>query len=210
MLIKLVFSLFLILTVPTSVQAAEDSNFNHFSISINVVPSLQNSTDTSVPGESKISDTAYQYQANYINQPQEYNVGPLAQKLDYYSLRAFAYKHAYTDPDLTGSAAAGVGSVDGFAFLYGQRYLMANKGYQGFGFGWYAGYAMINDIWVQQCCGTSPTTEKRGIPIAAAEIFYKFNATSNIYIEPGVTIAYESKGTGPVNIIPALIVGGEF
>lgn len=210
MLKKLVFSLFLVSAASMSVQAADDSSFNHFSISINAVPSLQNSTDTSVPGESKISDTAYQYQVNYINQPQEYNVGPMSQRLDYYSLRAFAYKHAYSDPDSSGSAAAGVGSIDGFAVLYGQRYLLANKGYQGFGLGWYAGYAMINDIWVQKCCGSSPTTEKNGIPIAAAEAFYKYNVTSSIYIEPGVTIAYESKGTGPVNFIPAFIVGGEF
>lgn len=191
-------------------HAAEDADFKSISISFNAVPSLQNSTDTSVPGESQISDKAYQFQINFINKPHDFDKGPIGQKLDYVSLRAFAYKHAYTDPESSGSAADGVGSVDGFALLYGQRYLLADKGYQGLGVGWYAGYAMINDIWVQKCCGSTPTKEKRGIPVAAAEIFYKYNFTQNVYIEPGVTIAYESKGTGPVNVIPALILGGEF
>lgn len=207
---KLVFVALFMSAVSLGVQAEEDTGFKHFSISLNAVPSLQNSTNTSVPGESKISDKAYQYQINFINQPHDFDKGPIGQKLDYISLRAFAYKHAYTDPDSSGSAADGVGSVDGFAVLYGQRYLLADKGYQGFGVGWYAGYALINDIWVQKCCGSTPTTEKRGIPVAAGEVFYKYNVTQNIYIEPGVTIAYESKGTGPVNFIPALIVGGEF
>lgn len=192
-----------------AVQAADD-DFKHFSVSMNVVPTLQNSTDTSVPGESAISDTAFQYQINFINQPTDLDKGPLGQKLDYVSLRKFAYKHAYTDPEVTGTNADGVGSVDGVALLYGQRYLLADKGYQGLGVGWYAGYALITDTWVQKCCGTTPTVEKRGIPVAAAELFYKFNVTPNFYIEPGVTIAYESKGTGPVNTIPAVIIGGEF
>lgn len=207
---KLVLTALFLTSVSITAQADDTAEFKHFSVSLNAVPSLQNSTDTSVPGESQISDKAYQYQINYINQPQDYAAGPIRQKLDYYSLRAFAYKHAYTDPESTGTAADGVGSIDGYAFLYGQRYLISDKGYQGFGLGWYAGVAMINDIWVQKCCGATPTKEKKTIPVAAAELFYKFNATSNIYIEPGVTIAYESKGTGPVNFIPALIVGGEF
>lgn len=210
MLKEVVFVALSLSAVSLGVQAAEDAEFKHFSISLNAVPSLQNSTNTNVPGESQISDKAYQYQINFINQPHDFDKGPIGQKLDYFSLRAFAYKHAYTDPETSGAAADGVGSVDGFALLYGQRYLLADKGYQGLGLGWYAGFAMINDIWVQRCCGATPTTEKRGIPVAAAEIFYKYNATSNIYIEPGVTIAYESKGTGPVNFIPALILGGEF
>ncbi len=207
---NVIFSGILLFVISTVAQAAEDQDFKHFSVSINAVPSLQNSTDTSVPGESSISDKSYQYQANFINQPQEWKAGPVSQRLDYYSLRAFAYKHAYTDPEASSSGAAGVGSVEGFAFLYGQRYLVADKGYQGFGFGWYAGYAMITDIWVQKCCGAAPTTEKKGIPVVAAELFYKFNVTSSFYIEPGVTAAYDNKGNNPINIVPAIIIGGEF
>ncbi len=207
---KLVWGTTLLMACVAGAQAAENEEFKHFSISVNVVPTLQNSTDTSVPGENKINDTAFQYQFNYINQPTEYKAGPVNQKLDYVSVRKFAYKHAYTDPESSGTAADGVGSIDGVALLYGQRYLLAEQGYQGFGLGWYAGYALITDTWVQKCCGANPTEEKRGIPVAAAELFYKWDVLPNLYIEPGVTIAYESKGTGPVNTIPALIVGGAF
>lgn len=210
MLQKSVLLALLMCAVSWTVQAAEESEFKHFSISLNVVPSLQNSTDTSVPGENRISDKSYQYQFNYINQPHDFDKGPIGQKLDYYSLRAFAYKQAYTDPESSGAGADGVSSIDGIALLYGQRYLLAEKGYQGFGVGWYAGFAMITDTWVQKCCGSTPKAEKKGIPVVAGEIFYKFNATPNIYIEPVVTIAYDSKGAGPINLIPALIVGGQF
>lgn len=205
-----IYAIMFMVVVSAFAQAAEDQDFKHFSISINAAPSLQNSTDTSVPGENKISDKSYQYQANFINQPQDWKIGPFSQKVDYYSLRAFAYKHAYTDPETSTSGAPGVGSIEGIALLYGQRYLMSDKGYQGFGFGWYAGFAMITDIWVQKCCGPNPTTEKKGIPVVAGELFYKYNVTPNFYIEPGVTAAYDSKGNNPVNFIPAIIIGGAF
>ena len=209
-MMKLACAVVISISAVSIANAEESGEFKHFSLSANVVPTLQNSTDTSVPGENKINDTAFQYQFNYINQPTDYKAGPVNQKLDYVSLRKFAYKHAYTDPDSTGTAADGVGSIDGIALLYGQRYLLSETGYQGFGLGWYAGYAMITDTWVQKCCGPIPTVEKKGIPVAAAEIFYKINVIPNFYIEPGVTFAYESKGSGPVNTIPAIIVGGEF
>lgn len=199
----------LALFISSGIQAAEDPEFKHFSFSLSAIPSLQNSTNTSVPGESKISDKAYQYQFNYINQPKDFDKGPVGQRLDYYSLRAFAYKHSYTDSEASASGADGVGSIEGFALLYGQRYLLADKGYQGLGLGWYAGYAMVTDIWVQKCCGANPTTERKGLPVAAAEVFYKFNFTPSIYIEPGVTFAWDSKGSSPINIVPAIIVGGE-
>lgn len=206
---KLIAAGVLAALVATGVQAAEDPEFKHFSFSFSAVPTLQNTTNTSVPGESKISDKAYQYQFNYINQPQDFDKGPVGQRLDYYSLRAFAYKHSYVDTEASASGQDGVGSIEGFAVLYGQRYLLADKGYQGLGLGWYAGYAMITDIWVQTCCGSTPTTEKKGLPIAAAEAFYKFNVTPNLYIEPGVTFAWDSKGSNPLNIVPAIIIGGE-
>lgn len=209
MLKKLVFTGLLSL-IFSAAQAEEDRDFNHFSVSLNAIPSLQNSTDSSVPGESNISDKAYQYQFNVINKPEDFIKGMIGQRLDYYSLRAFAYKQAYKDPEVSGTGADGVSSIEGIAFLYGQRYLMADKGYQGFGLGWYAGVAMIKDTWVQKCCGATPAVENKGIPVAAAEVFYKFNATPNIYIEPGVTVAYEQKGTSPINLIPALIIGGAF
>lgn len=193
-----------------SMAYAADDEFKHFSVAISALPGVQNSTDTSVPGESAISDRAYQYQMNFINQPADFDKGPIGQKLDYFSVRAFAYKQAYTDPESTGSNADGVSRIEGIALLYGQRYLLADKGYQGFGLGWYAGFAMITDTWVQKCCGATPVAEKKGIAVAAAEIFYKFDIAANAYIEPGVTIAYDNKGTGPVNVIPALIVGGQF
>lgn len=191
-------------------KEAEARAFKHFSVSLSAVPRLQNSTNTSVPGESRISDRAYQYQFNFINQPSDYQKGVIGQKLDYISFRAFAYKHAFTDPSESAAYASGVGSVDGYAVLYGQRYLLSSTGYQGFGLGWYAGFAMINDTYVQKGINSVPITEKKNIPVVAAEIFYKFNLLPNVYIEPVVTVAYDNNAAGPVNVIPAIIVGGQF
>jgi len=201
---------FILTAVSITARADDAAEFKHYSFSLSAVPGLQNSTDSSVPGENKISDKAYQFQLNYVNQPQRHIAGPFKQKLDYYSLRAFAYKTAYTDPEDTGAFADGVASVEGIAVLYGQRYLMSEQAYQGLGLGWYGGFATVKDTWVQKCCGATPTEENKTIPVVAAEVFYKFNVARNIYIEPVVTVAYEDKGTGPVDYIPALILGGEF
>ena len=183
----------------TTAQAIEDPDLKHFSLTINAVPGLQNAADSNVPGTENISDIAYQYQLNYNKQIEAHHTRFFEQRLEYYSLRAFAYRYTLVN---------GLGHLQGGALLYGQRYLLDSKGYQGFGLGWQAGLASVTDTRVQKCCALS--SERNLMPIVAAEAFYKFKITSNIFIEPSMTITWRASGETVYYATPALTVGGEF
>jgi hypothetical protein len=183
---------------------AQESVAHHISLSANVVPKLQNSDDSSVPGHEKIDDGAYMFALSYVNTPDDHDMGPFGKKVSYYSLRAFQFKHKYTD------SADGVSSVKGVAAVYGQRYLLNKSGYQGFGLGWYAGVAKVKDTWVEKCCGPNPTEEDAVWPIGAAEVFYKYDVAKNVFVEPGVTLAWQSQGSGSISTQFQLMVGAQF
>jgi hypothetical protein len=184
----------------TQAQATENRDLKHFSLTINATPSLQSAANSDVPGTEKISDSSYQYQANYNHRLLDWHKGLFEQRLEYYALRTFAYRYTLVD---------GLGSLQGVALFYGQRYLTDSNGYQGFGMGWHAGVASVTDTRVQKCC-VSPSSDDIFLPIVAGEAFYRFNVTPNVFVETNLTLTWRSNGETVYYATPALIVGAQF
>jgi len=167
-----------------------------------IVPSLANKDVDSVPGSNQLDDSAYQFQVNYT-WPSA-NKSPFGIKeYEYLSARAFKFIDSYTEGGVDGAT-----ELEGFAFFYGQRYMMTKDAYEGAGLGWYAGVAIGSDTWIESGYST-PQDDSLFAPLAAAEAFYKHNFNKQFYAEASFLVAVD-KELGGISFVPSIVAGIEF
>jgi hypothetical protein len=189
-----------------SAAQAQEQSGSTFSIFLNAIPKYQNASVDDVPGSQNLNDKAYQYGVSYTWGPKDKSGSAVRAEYDYVSVRRLRFINRYVD------AALGASEEEGIAILYGQRYMITGSGYGGFGAGWYAGVFTGNERWVEKGITTTPREGTLAFPLGSGEVFYKWNVLKNLFVEPSLLLAWNSKaeGNSGFQLMPQLLIGAQF
>jgi hypothetical protein len=179
-----------------------------YSVSANLIARAMNSENTDgVPESQKIDNRAYSINFSYNIELEGASGDSLGRRIQYYSLRLFQWKNSFSESTAT-AVNAGVYGVKGMAALYGRRYFVDRKSYQGLAFGLYGGLASMKQrsaVFQSQIKEESVVT-----PIAGTEVLYRVDVWRNVYVEPTVSVAYWKTKAGLFLPTVAVNLGATF
>ncbi|MDR9468707.1 hypothetical protein [Marinospirillum sp.] len=183
---------------------AEDKKI---SVAINIIPDEMND-DSDLLDNSDLDDEASMQQINLVWKSEGGLYPPFNYSYKYYSLRRMKFLTEYSE-----DGGSGISELNVLALLYGNRY-MVKDAYEGLGLGWYAGWAIGSDTWVERdsSCSSCPSysgEDDTSFPILSLELFYKWQPIELAYIEPAFTFGLD-KDTESFHYFPSVNVGLEF
>ncbi|SFX75730.1 hypothetical protein [Marinospirillum alkaliphilum] len=181
---------------------------SRISLAINLIPDQMND-DMIFDDGGYLNDDAYMQQISLVWKGDSGGFQlypPFNHTYKYFSLRRMRFITEYRE-----DGARGMAELEVMAFIYGNRY-MAGERYRGLGVGWYAGWALGTDRYVEiYSPGDTPSKgeDDASFPVIAAELFYKWHPVDFLFLETSFTFGLDQDSSS-FHTFPSINLGVEF